>query len=54
MYSLLDVENETEVSFFSREAYDAFKLDPKVSLHLHNLVSPESTQNVLFIQINWE
>lgn len=28
-------ENETEVSFFNRELYDAFKLDPKV----HHLAS---------------
>lgn len=27
----LGFENETEVSFFSREAYDAFKLDPKIN-----------------------
>jgi hypothetical protein len=30
----LGFKNETEVSFFNREAYEKFKIDPKVRLHL--------------------
>lgn len=32
-HSFLNSENETEVSFFSRKAYESFKLNPEV-IHL--------------------
>ena len=34
-YLSSSIENETEVSFFNRDLYEAFKLDPQVFFPLH-------------------
>lgn len=46
-------ENETEISFFNRELYEAFKKDPEVSPpHSHVLTSLRLTD--VLIQTKWE
>lgn len=47
----MPTENETEISFFSRELYDSFLLNPEVSL----LVDPLATSlGLILVQTKWE